>query len=125
MKVSVDKIKEFFSPLVRERLYIVSGALMTVLVAFGVLTDQQSAQWGALVVAIVTAIFAIVNSESNWRTALYYVAGAAAVLLQGYGILGQERWAAILGLVAALLGSSTAAAKAPTTGRHSLESQQD
>lgn len=115
----MEKIKGFckkiFTPVVRERLYIVAAALMTVLVSFGVLNDNQAALWSSLVVAIIGAIFAIVNAETNWRLALYTVAGAAA-LFQAYGILGDANWAAITGLVAALLGVSTAAAKAPTAG---------
>ncbi|HHY07509.1 MAG TPA: hypothetical protein GX530_03065 [Corynebacteriales bacterium] len=110
-----ETVKKWFSPIVRERLYIVSAALMTVLVSFGVMDDQKAAQWTALVVAVVAAIFAIINSESNWRTALYGVAGSAAVVFQTYGILDQANWAAIVGLVAAVLGVTTAAAKSPTT----------
>ena len=84
----MEKIKGFckkiFTPVVRERLYIVAAALMTVLVSFGVLNDNQAALWSSLV----GAIFAIVNAETNWRLALYTVAGAAAALFQAYGILG-------------------------------------
>lgn len=116
----MEKIKDFckkvFTPIVRERLYIVAAALMTVLVSFGVMNDNQAALWSSLVVAVIGAIFAIVNAETNWRLALYAVAGAAAALFQAYGILGDANWAAITGLVAAVLGVSTAAAKAPTTG---------
>lgn len=115
----MEKLKEFckkiFTPVVRERLYIVAAALMTVLVSFGVLNDSQAALWSALVVAIIGAIFAVVNAETSWRVALYTVAGAAAAVFQAYGILGDANWAAITGLVAAVLGVSTAAAKAPTT----------
>lgn len=110
-----EKLQNLLAPITRERLYIIAAALMTVLVSFGVLDDQKAAQWTALVVAILTAIFAIVNSESHWRTALYGVTTAAAVVFQSYGILGEAHWAAITGLVAALLGVTTAAAKAPTT----------
>lgn len=116
----MEKIKAFcqkvFTPVVRERLYIVAAALMTVLVSFGVLNDSQAALWSSLAVAVIGAIFAVVNAESSWRVALYTVAGAAAALFQAYGILGDANWAAITGLVAAVLGVSTAAAKAPTTG---------
>ena len=116
----MEKIKGFckkiFTPVVRERLYIVAAALMTVLVSFGVLNDNQAALWSSFAVAVSGAIFAIVNAETNWRLALYTVAGAAAALFQAYGILGDANWAAITGLVAAVLGVSTAAAKAPTTG---------
>ena len=116
----MEKFKAFcgkvFTPVVRERLYIVAAALMTVLVSFGVLNDNQAALWSSLAVAVIGAIFAVVNAESSWRVALYTVAGAAAAVFQAYGILGQANWAAIVGLVAAVLGVSTAAAKAPTTG---------
>ncbi|MFY9190167.1 MAG: hypothetical protein WAN89_02690 [Lawsonella sp.] len=111
LKKSVAKV---FSPLVRERLYIVAAALMSALVAFGVLTDNEASLWSALVVAVIGAVFSVVNAETNWRVALYTVAGAAAVVFQSYGILGDAEWSAIVGLVAAVLGVTTAAAKAPT-----------
>jgi len=111
----VAKVKDFFSPQLREKLYIIAAAAMPILVSFGVLSDEQAAQWTALAVAVITAVFALIFSESTWRKALYSVAAAAAVLFQGYGILADVQWAAILGLAAAVLGVTTAAAKAPTT----------
>lgn len=109
----MEKITKFFTPLVRERLYIIAAALMTVLVSFGVLTEANAAQWTAAVIAAITAIFAIVNSENNVRATLYGFAGTIAVLFQSYGVLTESHWAAITGLVAAILGVSTAAAKSP------------
>lgn len=95
---------------VRRALYATAGPLVTLLATGGLIPGNQAAAWTSLVIAGVTLLIAVVNSESQWRNAVYLATAA----LQGYGIGTDATWAAISGIVVSLLGIGLAAAFTPS-----------
>lgn len=99
----------------RERVYVVAAALVALLASWGAIDVSVVPQWTALVLATITLSFAILHSTSTIRTALYSVLLVTQGVAQVYGIGTDVQWTSILGLAAAVLGLSIAAAKTPTT----------
>lgn len=95
----------------RERFYSVATTVITVLASYGALDSSQVAQWTALCGALVTLLFAAVHSTSSWRTGLYSMLAAGQGVAQLYGLATDTQWASVLGLAAAVLGITVAAAK--------------
>lgn len=98
----------------RERVYVVAAALVALLASWGAIDVSVVPQWTALVLATITLSFAILHSTSTIRTALYSVLAVTQGVAQVYGIGTDVQWTSILGLAAAVLGLSVAAAKTPT-----------
>ncbi|MCW2089459.1 UNVERIFIED_ORG: urea transporter [Rhodococcus erythropolis] len=98
----------------RGRVYVTATALVALLHANGLISEDAGDQWAALAIAVVTLMFAILHSTSKVRTALYSAALAVQGVAQVYGVWTDTQWAGVLALVAALLGISVAAARTPT-----------
>lgn len=60
----MNKLREFFNPTVRKAIYVLVGAAATVLLAFGIITQEQLdsfTQNAAAVIAALTALLAALN----------------------------------------------------------------
>lgn len=110
----LDSIRAFIPAAARERVYVVSAALVALLASWGAIDVAVVPQWTALVLATVTLAFAVLHSTSTIRTALYSVLLVTQGVAQVYGIGSDLQWTSIIGLVAAVLGLTFAAAKTPT-----------
>ncbi|OZC80545.1 hypothetical protein CH274_15355 [Rhodococcus sp. 06-418-5] len=115
MPTFLDRVRSTIPASARERWYVISGVIVTLLVGLKVLDQATAAAWSSVVVATITLAFALLYSTSPWRTALYGLLLAVQGIAQLYGILNGSLWAAIIALAATLLGTATAAAKTPTT----------
>lgn len=110
----LDTVRTAIPAEARERVYIIAAAAITLLASWGVVDAAAVPAWAALAAAVITLGFAILHSTSMVRTALYSVLLAVQGVAQLYGIFTDTQWASIAGLAAAVLGTSVAAAKAPT-----------
>lgn len=113
MSLTIDRVRGWFPPGLREKAYNIAGTAVVALGAWGVIHDSSVAAYSQLAVATVTLLFAILYSTDNLRTALYStllaVQGAALV----YSVGSNESWAAILSIAAAVLGTQTASGRTP------------
>ena len=96
----------------RETAYRVAAGVLTFLTGFGLLDNNEGALWGQLVVATITALFALLYSTSNLRVALYALVGPVGAVLMGYGLLSDVHWAVIVAAIGQVFGVATAASKA-------------
>ena len=107
----LDRIRSVIPEGAREAYYRVTAAVVTGLMAFGLLDNQEAALWTQLGLTTVTSLFAMLYSTQAWRTALYALVGPLGAVLMAYGLVADERWALITAAVGQLFGIATAAAK--------------
>lgn len=50
-----------FTAKVRKNIYALSGAVMPLLTAYGLITEQQAALWGTAVIATANVVMAFLN----------------------------------------------------------------
>ena len=109
----LDSIRTTVPAQSRATWYAVAGALVTALVAWGVLDDAAAPAVVGVATAVVTLAFAVLHSTSPWRQALYGLMAALTVLMTYLGYGDTMQWESILAIAAPVLGIGTAAA---TTG---------
>jgi hypothetical protein len=110
----LDPIRSAIPASFRERAYVVVTALVGIFAAQGVVTDAAAPVWISVGAAAVTLFFAVLYSTSTVRLSLYALLGTVSTVAQLYGYFSSTQWSSYLGLAAALLGLSFAAAKTPT-----------
>lgn len=93
--------------------YAVGSAIVTALVAWGILDDTLAPAVTGVIIAAVTLLFAVLHSTSPWRQALYGVAAAIGVLGVALGWGTDVQVEALLAVVAPVLGLGAAAATTP------------
>lgn len=108
----LDKIRQLVPATYREAFYRATAAVVTLLLAVGVFNTEEAALWTQLGIALVTILFALLYTTSQWRTVLYLVVGPAGALLMAYGIGRGVDWAVVVSAVGQIFGITTAAAKA-------------
>lgn len=104
--------------------YAVASAVVTALVAWGVLDSVAAPAVTGFVVAVVTLVFALLHSTSPWRQALYALAASVSVLGAYLGWGTEPQMEALLAIIAPVLGITTAAATTNAdeyVGEHRLE----
>lgn len=110
----LEKIRSVLRPELRERAYVLVGAIVTGLTSMSLVDAGTATAWGSLVVSALTLAIALLHSTSTWRSALYSFMLAMQAVAGVYGILTENAWGLIIQITAALLGLGTAAAKTPT-----------
>ena len=112
-------------PTVTGPLYIIIPALIALLAGFNVIDNEAVSVWTSVILALITAVVAIANSDAAWRQAVYVLFGAAQAVFQLYGLGNNEQWASITGLVIAFLSIGLAGVFTPkpdapveVVGRH-------
>lgn len=106
----METIRTFIPASARATWYAVAGALVTALVAWGVLDDAAAPAVAGVATAVVTLLFALIHSTSPWRQALYGLMAALTVLATYLGVGDTMQWETILAVAAPVLGLGTAAA---------------
>ncbi len=110
----LDSIRTAVPASARENWYRYGGAIIVFLASWGYIDTAVVTQWTALVLGVITLLFAALHSTSSVRTALYLLLVAVQGVAGGvFGILNEQRWGAIITLAALFLGVATAAAKTP------------
>jgi CHASE2 domain-containing sensor protein len=101
----------------RAFLYVLLPVVSTLLVGYGVVTDNQVQLWGALVTAVLGPVVAAFNAKSvsAFRTAFYTVLGAGQALVVGYGLATDAQFATWMPLVVAFIGLSAGGVAAANT----------
>ncbi|MDI9914338.1 hypothetical protein [Rhodococcus sp. IEGM 1379] len=111
----LDSIRKLVPASARENWYRYGGAAIVLLASWGYIDTTVVAQWSALVLGVITLLFAALHSTSSVRTALYLLLVAVQGVAGGvFGILNGQQWGAIVTLAGLVLGVATAAAKTPT-----------
>lgn len=102
---------------VRALLYTLLPILSTLLVGYGVVTDDKAQLWAGLVTAVLGPVIAAFNAKSvsAFRTAFYSVLGAAQAVVVGYGIATDAQFTTWMPLVVALVGSAAGGVAAANT----------
>lgn len=106
----METIRNLIPADARAAWYAVSSAVVSALVAWGVLEEAAAPAVTGVVIAAVTLIFALVHSTSPWRQALYGFAAALAILGTYLGWGTEMQMGALVSIVASVLGIGTAAA---------------
>jgi hypothetical protein len=91
----------------RQALYVLAGAAIALLAAYGIVSEDKVPLWMSLVTSVLWVaanVTQIVKATDAGRAALYGLAVAAAGLLSGYGILADEKVPVWLAVVGAVLG---------------------
>lgn len=96
----------------REDFYRLAAGTLTFLTGFGLVDNNEGALWGQLVVATITALFALLYSTSNLRVVLYTLVGPLGAVLMAYGLISDVHWAVVLAAIGQVFGVATAASKA-------------
>lgn len=89
--------------------YSLVSAVVTFLLAFGLVDNEEAALWTQLAIALVTCTFALIYSPSAARSSIYAITGPVGAVLMGYGLVSDVRWAIIVAGVGQVLGVTTAA----------------
>lgn len=95
----------------REGMYRLAAGVLTFLTGFGLLDNNEGALWSQLVIATITAVFALLYSTSNLRVVLYTLIGPVGAVLMGYGLLSDVHWAVVVASIGQVFGVATAASK--------------
>lgn len=109
----LDPIRSGIPASARQRWYDVSTAAVGALVLWGVFDASNAPLWTALIVNVVTLIFALLYATTTVRQVFYTVVVAASGLLGAYGIVADVKLAGIGAVVAALLGTAVAGSNTP------------
>lgn len=109
----LDPIRSAIPAAFRERAYVVVTAIVGLFAAQGVVTEAAAPVWISVGAAAVTLFFAVLYATDTVRLSLYALLGTLSTLGQLYGYFTEAQWSSYLGLAAALLGLSLAAAKTP------------
>lgn len=110
----INKIRERVPATTRGKVYSVANAVIAALVVFGVLSSSLAPAVVGVAISVITLIYAILHSVSEWRSALYATLGAIGVLSVAIGVFSTMHVAALLGIVAPILGVTVAAANTPS-----------
>lgn len=102
---------------VRAALYVLLPLISTLLVGYGVVTDDKAQLWAALVTAVLGPVIAAVQarSVSAIRTGLYALLGAGQAIAVGYGLANNAQFATWLPLVVVLVGGAAGGVAAANT----------
>ena len=115
MSAFLDPVRSAIPATYRERAYVVVVAVVGIFAAQSIVTKDAAPVWISVGTAAVTLFFAVLYSTSTVRLSIYALLGAISTAAQLYGYFSSTQWSSYLGLAAALLGLSFAAAKTPTT----------
>jgi hypothetical protein len=107
----INLLREAIPERHRELFYRLASATTALLMAVGIVDNEQAALWGQLAVGVVTTMFALLYATSNWRVAFYGVLGPLGGLLMIFGIVSDTKWALIVAAVGQVFGITTSAAK--------------
>lgn len=110
----MTNVRNWLRPETRGTVYTVAAAVVAALVTFGVISSTMAAPIAGVVIATITLIYAIANSDSNIRTVIYGLCVAVGILFVTLGTLSDNESEALLAIVAPVLGITLAAAKTPT-----------
>lgn len=101
----------------RAFLYVLLPVVSTLLVGYGVVTDNQAQLWAALVTAVLGPVVAAFNAKnvSAARTAIYAVLAAGQAVVVGYGLATDAQFATWMPLVVALVGAAAGGVAAANT----------
>ena len=93
---------------VRALLYTLLPVLSALLVAQGVLNENQASLWGGLVTALLGpgSAFVTARSVATFRPAFYAMLAAGQALLVGYGLATEGQVSVWIPLISALVGAS-------------------
>lgn len=97
----------------RGTIYSLGAAITTLLGVFGWVNDEQAAAIGVAVVAVASAVLAVIHSRKLWRQALYLLLATAGSILTVWGIGSHEEVGAVLGLALVVLGLTAQAQNTP------------
>lgn len=121
-----DSIRTAIPAGARAAWYATAGAVVTALVAWGILDDSATPAVVGVATAAITLLFAIVHSDSPVRQAGYGLAAAVGVLGVYLGWGTEAQIDSLLAVIAPALGLGAAAATTNTgdatyVGEHRLE----
>lgn len=96
---------------VRAALYALLPIIATLLVSYGVFTEEKASLWIGLATAILGPAIQAVQARtvSSFRSAFYAVLGAAQAVALGYGVIQDGQVETWLPLITALVGTVAAA----------------
>lgn len=106
----------------REKFQNLAAGVLTFLLGYGILDDNEVTLWSQLALGTIAALFALLYSTSAVRSILYTLVGPVGAVLMWYGIISDVKWAVLVASIGQIFGVSVAGAKVVQRGVPEIES---